>query len=92
MVVVKEGRATAGGLKKILVAMFAAEDHLHIQPRLFGYVDELNAKRSSCDWRRRAFWRRSCGRFVRLAGVPFWSLGSLLAECRSRKLQNIFER
>ncbi len=92
LVVVKEGGAAAGGFEKILVAVFAAENHLNVQAGLFGDVDELDAKRRACDRRWRAFRRGSCGGFIRLTGTAFGRLWGLPAESRSRQRQDVFER
>ena len=69
LIVVKECGAAARGFEQVLVAVFAAEDHFHIQPSLFGDVDKLHAERRAGNRRWRALGRRACRRFVRLPGV-----------------------
>ena len=97
LVVVEEGRAAAGRLQQIFVAVLAAKDRLHVEPGFLGHVHKLDAQRRAGHRRRNSLGRRTCLCLVSLARTARGLLrrGSLLAGKPKRRPcqpQHLFQR
>lgn len=55
VVVIVKGHSAAGRFEEVFISVFPAVNGLRIQAGLARYVNEADAQRSSCDWRRQPF-------------------------------------